>query len=345
MSQTETPHRRRNLLTGEWVLVSPHRARRPWQGETAAPPRAQVLRHDPACHLCPGNERATGERNPEYDATFVFANDFAALLEETETPQAHPLFEAAPARGEARVICFAPQHDLTLARFAPAAVRAVVDQWCALSQEMGARWGHVQIFENKGAMMGASSPHPHGQVWASDFVPELVTREDDRQRAFHGTGKGVLLDAVIAAELADGSRVIAANDHWMAFVPFWAAWPFETLLVCRSGARRLEDLSPAARDALAEILPRLLGTYDALFDTDFPYSMGWHGAPHELGDDAAHWRLHAHFYPPLLRSATVRKHMVGFELLAETQRDLTPESAAERLRAAGRLSRSGGDIT
>ena len=245
----------------------------------------------------------------------------------------HDLFETATASGEARVICFAPDHGATLARLPLPAIERVIGTWCDLSAELGARWAHVQLFENKGAMMGASSPHPHGQVWASDFIPELPAREDARQREWLA-GKGtVLLDAVSEAELAAGERMVEANDHWLAVVPHWAAWPFETLLIARDPVARLEELSAPAREALAAILSRLLRRYDGLFGCDFPYSMGWHGAPHRLGDDTAHWRLHAHFLPPLLRSASVRKHMVGFELLAETQRDLTPESAAERLRA------------
>lgn len=334
MSLSDLPHRRRNLLTGEWLLVSPHRAKRPWQGEAAPPAPPPAPAHDPACHLCPANTRATGEANPDYSGTFVFQNDFAALLDEGgEDDGAASLFETRPATGEARVICFAPDHGQTLARLPVDAVRRVVDTWCALSAELGARWAHVQLFENKGAMMGASSPHPHGQVWASDFVPELPAREDARQRGWLADKGTVLLDDVAAAELAAGERVVEANDHWLAIVPHWAAWPFETLLIARDRVARLEQLDAAARDALAEILGRLLRRYDALFGCDFPYSMGWHGAPHGQGDDSAHWRLHAHFLPPLLRSASVRKHMVGFELLAETQRDITPESAAERLRA------------
>ena len=333
MSLADLPHRRRNLLTGEWLLVSPHRAQRPWQGEAAPPPALRPPAHDPACHLCPGNTRATGEVNPAYSGTFVFQNDFAALLDEGGHGAPHALFESRPARGEARVICFAPDHGASLARLDAPALARVIDCWCDQSAQLGAKWAHVQIFENKGAMMGASSPHPHGQVWASDFVPEIVTKEEAQQRAYfegHGTA---LLDAVVQAELAEGSRVVEVNDDWLAVVPHWAAWPFEVLLTARVPAARLEDLAPSARGSLAAILSRLLGRYDGLFDCDFPYSMGWHGAPHALGDDTAHWRLHAHFLPPLLRSASVRKHMVGFELLGETQRDLTPESAAERLRA------------
>jgi UDPglucose--hexose-1-phosphate uridylyltransferase len=334
MTLADLPHRRRNLLTGEWLLVSPHRAKRPWQGEAAPPATPRAPSHDPACHLCPGNTRATGEINPDYAGTFVFANDFAALLGEggeAEGPQA--IFETRAATGEARVICFAPDHGATLARLPREAIAQVIETWCALSAELGARWAHVQLFENKGAMMGASSPHPHGQVWASDFVPELPGREDRQQRDWLARKGTVLLDDVIAAELAAGERVVEANAHWLAVVPHWAAWPFETLLIARDPVARLEDLSGDARGALAAILSRLLSRYDGLFGCDFPYSMGWHGAPHGQGKDTGHWRLHAHFLPPLLRSASVRKHMVGFELLAETQRDLTPESAAERLRA------------
>ena len=334
MTIADLPHRRRNLLTGEWLLVSPHRAKRPWQGEAAAPAKQRPLGHDPACHLCPGNARASGEVNPAYTGTFVFANDFAALLGEGGIAQRSPgLFETVPATGEARVICFAPDHGTTLARLGSDALERVIATWCDLSAELGRSWAHVQLFENKGAMMGASSPHPHGQVWASDFIPELVGHEDGRQRDWFKAKGTVLLDDVAAAELAVGERVIEVNAHWLVVVPHWAAWPFETLLVARGDVRRIEDLSVEARAALAQILAQLLRRYDGLFETDMPYSMGWHGAPHALESDTAHWRLHAHFLPPLLRSATVRKHMVGFELLAEIQRDLTPESAAERLRS------------
>lgn len=327
------PHRRRNLLSGEWLLVSPHRAQRPWQGEAAPGSTERPPSHDQSCHLCAGNRRATGEFNPDYSGTFVFANDFAALLPERADVSPATPFEEAPAAGEARVICFSPDHGATLARLAPAELGEVIRCWCDQSAELGGRWAHVQLFENKGAMMGASSPHPHGQVWASDFVPEVVAQEDRRQLDWQAARGTALLSDVIEAELADGRRVVEVNDHWLVVVPHWAAWPFETLVIARTDVARLEDLSAAAQDGLVEILSRLLKRYDALFGVDFPYSMGWHGAPHGLGQDCAHWRLHAHFYPPLLRSATVRKHMVGFELLGEIQRDLTPEAAAARLTA------------
>lgn len=330
------PHRRQNILTGEWVLVSPHRMLRPWQGDTISPMVSSASDHDPGCYLCPGNVRANGELNPAYSGPFVFPNDFAALLElPNDALSSEPVFQCEAARGEARVICYSPDHSATMARLNRDALADVINCWCELSRDLGARWSHVQIFENKGAMMGASSPHPHGQVWASDFVPYTPDREDIRQRDWLNRQGHDLLGEVIEAELRSGERIVEANPYWLCFVPYWAAWPFETMLVARESARRLEDLSQDARSALALILQKLLARYDALFGCDFPYSMGWHGAPHCLGSDSEHWRLHAHFFPPLLRSASVRKHMVGFELLAETQRDLTPEAAADRLRAAG----------
>lgn len=333
MSVLDQPHRRRNLLTGEWVLVSPHRAKRPWQGEQSAPGASDLPAYDPGCYLCPGNTRTGGAVNPAYPDTFVFPNDFPALLTEALPVEAEgDLFETASASGEARVICYSPDHSLTLARMDDASRAAVVDCWCDLSVELGRTWAHVQLFENKGAMMGASSPHPHGQMWASDFVPQIVAHEDARQREHRARSGTVLLDAVAAAEAAEGERVVEENDSWLVVVPHWAAWPFETLVIAKRPVARLEQLDQSARTHLATILGRLLARYDGLFGTDFPYSMGWHGAPHGLGEHTAHWRLHAHFHPPLLRSATIRKHMVGFELLAETQRDLTPEQAAGRLR-------------
>ncbi|MBY0583127.1 MAG: UDP-glucose--hexose-1-phosphate uridylyltransferase [Sphingomonas sp.] len=328
------PHRRRNLLTGDWVLVSPHRAKRPWQGDATPEPAAHGLRYDPDCYLCPGNVRAGGTRNPDYADTYVFDNDFAAVL--TNTPAPPPAtgpFETAAASGTARVICFSPDHGATLATMDQTALCAVVDCWCGQSAELGQRHAHVQIFENKGAMMGCSSPHPHGQIWATDFVPSEVAQEDQHQRAWAERHRSNLLDDVVAAEIANRTRVVELSDHWVVIVPHWASWPFETLLICRDAVARLEALSAAQRADLASTLGRLLRRYDSLFGVSFPYSMGWHGAPHGLAQDKAHWRLHAHFYPPLLRSAAVRKFMVGFEMLGEAQRDITPEWAAERLRA------------
>lgn len=330
---SDHPHRRQNLLSGEWVLVSPHRAKRPWQGDEAPAAAPRGSSYDTGCYLCPNNLRMNGERNPNYAGTFVFANDFAALLPHTPSPVDDPLFPAAGASGEARVICFSPDHSRTLPELSDSERRAIVDAWATQSIELGTRWAHVEVFENKGAMMGCSSPHPHGQVWASDFVPQHVSREDERQRDWFADRGVALLDEIAAAE-AGGPREVDTNDHWLAIVPWWAAWPFETLIIARDPIVRLEELSEAARDSLASLLGRLMARYDNLFGVSFPYSFGWHGAPHSSGDNTAGWRLHAHVYPPLLRSATVRKFMVGFEMLGETQRDLTPEQAADRLRSA-----------
>lgn len=326
------PHRRHNPLTDEWVLVSPHRALRPWQGAVEETEGERRPAYDPSCYLCPGNVRANGEVNPPYEATFVFPNDFAALLEESAPPAGTGLLRQEAARGECRVVCFSPRHDLTLAEMDPGEIRRVVEMWADQSAELGARWRWVQLFENKGQAMGCSNPHPHGQIWATDYLPTIPAREDAAQRAyFETTGRPLLRDA-LDEEIADGRRIVEENDHWILLVPFWAVWPFETMLVPRRNVRRMPDLTPAERDALAEILRAGLARYDRLFKTSFPYTMGWHGAPFD-GTDGEHWILHAHFLPPLLRSATVRKFMVGFELLAESQRDLTAETAAERLRA------------
>ena len=342
---SDAPHRRRNLLTGEWVLVSPHRTQRPWRGERSEQSPSRPSAHDPLCPLCPGVVRANGERNPDYAETFVFLNDYPALLADGFEPATTAPFEAKPASGETRVVCYSPDHGATLADISSDQLRAVVDTWCELSAELGKTHAHVQVFENKGAMMGASSPHPHGQVWASNFVPDKVDNEDRHQRAWFAKHAGLLLDAVAEAETDDGARTVAVNSDWLVVVPHWAAWPFETLLIARHPIARLEELNDGGRVALVAILTDLLERYDALFDCRFPYSMGWHGAPHALGADTAHWRLHAHFHPPLLRSASVRKHMVGFELLAEVQRDLTPEQAAAfaaKRSEPGRRARKGG---
>ena len=269
---SERPHRRLNRLTGEWVLVSPHRVQRPWQGERAGPALVTGLRHDPACYLCPGNTRADGSRNPDYCGAWAFPNDFPALLPDNPGRHGSPdaLFRREAAAGEARVLCFSPDHSLSIASLDMTARRGVVDQWCAQSAELGARWAHVQLFENRGAMMGASSPHPHGQVWAGDFVPDLVTREDRHQLAHFARTATPLLAEVIDAELEAGERIVLASDHWLAIVPFWAAWPFETMIVARSDARRLEELSTHARADLADLLGRLLQGCDRLFDAPFP---------------------------------------------------------------------------
>ncbi len=342
---TEHPHRRFDPLRDQWVLVSPHRTKRPWQGQTETRAAEVKPTYDPACYLCPGNTRAGGHVNPDYTTTFVFTNDFAALMPDVPpaAPDADPLFRSASVPGECRVICFSPRHDLTFAELPGDDVRRVVDLWADQTADLGARYRWVQVFENKGSLMGASNPHPHGQVWALDALPTEIAREDRTQRRYLGEhGRPLLLDYA-RAELERDERVIVANDHWLAVVPYWATWPFELMLLPHARhVARLPDLTGPERDALADVAQRAFVRLDNLFATSFAYSFGWHGAPfapgggragdpHEVDTDA--WQLHGHVYPPLLRSATVRKFMVGFEMLAEPQRDLTPEGAADRLRA------------
>jgi UDPglucose--hexose-1-phosphate uridylyltransferase len=335
------PHRRYNPLSREWVLVSPHRTQRPWQGQVEQTAPDQRPTYDSQCYLCPGNERAGGARNPDYHDTFVFTNDYAALLLDTPggtfergaTPGS-PLLRAESERGTSRVVCFSPRHDLTLAEMAPEDLARVVNVWVEQYQELGAlpQIGYVQIFENRGAMMGASNPHPHGQIWATEHLPLNVAREQDAQAEYYAANRRTLLADYLALELEEGARIVVANDHFVALVPFWAVWPFEMLVVSRRPTGALPDLTPEERAGLADILRSLTTRYDNLFQVSFPYSMGFHQRPTD-GEAHPEWHLHAHFYPPLLRSATVRKFMVGFELLAEPQRDITAESAAERLRS------------
>ena len=337
-SLSERPHRRFNALTGDWILVSPQRTKRPWQGRQEATAPDTRPDYDPKCYLCPGNERAGGERTPAYPATFVFDNDFAAILpggEEEETgTEGDDLLRGEAVSGTCRVICFSPRHDLTLPEMSPEAIRQVVDTWVAQTVELGARYRWVQVFENKGDVMGCSNPHPHGQIWAGDFLPNEPSKEDRQQAAYFERHGSPLLVDYLARELQEGGRVVLENDAWVGVVPYWATWPYELLLLPRRAVRRLPDLQADEKTALADILKRLTTRYDNLFNTSFPYSMGWHGAPTGGTPDTETrgWQLHAHFYPPLLRSATVKKFMVGYEMMAEAQRDLTPEQAAEKLR-------------
>jgi UDPglucose--hexose-1-phosphate uridylyltransferase len=326
------PHRRYNPLLGDWVLVSPHRTKRPWQGQIEKSPPDNRPTYDPSCYLCPGNERAGGIRNPDYKNTFVFTNDFAALLPNTPpVSESNPLLKSESISGTSRVICFSPRHDLTLPEMPLADIRQVVDLWAAQTAELGQQYRWIQVFENKGAVMGSSNPHPHGQIWAQDNLPNEPRKEDDRQRRyFEENGRPLLVDYAALEEQSE--RLVLANEHWLAVVPYWAVWPYELLLLPRRHVQRLPNLTTEERDALTAILKRLLTRYDNLFETSFPYSMGWHGAPFGRNEPETHWQLHAHFYPPLLRSATVKKFMVGYEMLAEAQRDLTAEQAAQKLR-------------
>ncbi|MBC8074973.1 MAG: UDP-glucose--hexose-1-phosphate uridylyltransferase [Chloroflexales bacterium] len=332
---SDHPHRRFNPLSREWVLVSPHRTKRPWQGQVDPPAPEQRPAHDPQCYLCPGNARVGGETNPHYEQTFVFTNDFAALLPDTPAGGVDEagLLRAQSERGTCRVVCFSPRHDLTLAELPLGALRQVVDVWAAQYAELGSQphVGYVQIFENRGAMMGASNPHPHGQIWATEHLPGNPAREQEAQADYYAANGRSLLADYVTLEEARGERIVCANEHFVALVPFWAVWPFETMIVSRRHVGAIADLNDDERTALADVLKRTTTRYDNLFQVSFPYSMGFHQRPTD-GQEHPEWHLHAHFYPPLLRSASVRKFMVGYELLAEAQRDITPEQAAERLR-------------
>jgi UDPglucose--hexose-1-phosphate uridylyltransferase len=337
---SEHPHRRFNPLTEEWVLVSPQRAARPWQGQVESIAAATEPPYDPACYLCPGNLRAGGKRNPPYANTFVFDNDFAALKPDVRPErvdvEGKGLLVAVGEPGICRVICFSPRHDLTLSTMPPQEIEEVVHTWAAQYRELGARAdvNHVQIFENRGAMMGASNPHPHCQIWSTHSLPEAAGKELAAQRKyFSGRGSCLLCDYM---QLEDQQRVrrVDENEGFVALVPFWAVWPFEVLVCSRRHLGSLADFEENEFGLLGQLLKRLTSTYDRVFGVPFPYSMGFHQSPTD-GSGHPEWHFHAHFYPPLLRSATVRKFMVGFEMLGTPQRDITPEMAAERLQSLG----------
>ena len=332
----EFPHRRLNPLTGEWVLVSPHRAKRPWQGQVEKTPAENLPPYDPTCYLCPTNERAGGIKNPDYKKTFAFDNDFAALLPDP-TPASEttsPLLISEAERGICRVVCFSPRHDLTLPELEIADIENVLATWTEQTTELASKdfIQYVQVFENKGALMGCSNPHPHSQIWATSFIPNEPAKELAQQTLYYAQNKRTILADYLAEEHKHQERIVASNDHFTALIPFWAVWPFEVLVIAHGKAQRLADLSVGEITGLADIFKQVTARYDNLFEISFPYSMGFHQAPFD-GNLHPEWTLHAHFYPPLLRSATVRKFMVGFEMLAMPQRDITPEAAAERLRS------------
>ena len=334
-----TAHRRFNPLTRAWVLVSPHRTERPWQGQTEPALVEPTPAYDPNCYLCPGNVRAGGQRNPAYTDTFVFNNDFAALQPETSSAQLDleekGIVVAQSESGICRVVCFSSRHDLTLAQMPVTEIRSLIDVWVEEFQNLGRQpsINYVQIFENRGLMMGCSNPHPHGQIWATSTVPNEPRKEQESFAAYQAQHGACLLCDYVKLEKASGERLVCANDYFMALVPFWAIWPYEILVVSKSHVGSMTALTEEARSALADILKCVTSRYDNLFQTSCPYSMGFHQQP---TDDEEHneWHFHAHFYPPLLRSASVRKFMVGFEMLGSPQRDITPEYAAERLRQA-----------
>jgi UDPglucose--hexose-1-phosphate uridylyltransferase len=331
----QVPHRRFNPLIGEWVLVSPHRTQRPWQGKTEKTTPPATLTYDPNCYLCPGNERARGARNPTYEGTFVFENDFAALLPDIPSVQVDEgeLLVACSERGICRVACFSPRHDLTIPRMSLDEIRRVVSLWSNEFQQLGKLdWvNHVQVFENRGALMGASNPHPHCQIWANASLPNVPTKELASQQKYYADKRSCLLCDYLQLELKHAERIICQNEAFVVLVPYWAVWPFETLLLSRRHFAAMDELSATESSLLAEMLRALTIRYDNLFETSFPYSMGFHQRP---TDKQPHpeWHFHAHYFPPLLRSATIQKFMVGYELLGTPQRDITSEAAAARLR-------------
>jgi UDPglucose--hexose-1-phosphate uridylyltransferase len=333
---SKQPHRRFNPLMREWILVSPHRTQRPWQGQVEATTKKSAVEYDPECYMCPGNTRSTGKVNPKYKNVFVFDNDFPALLPEGQRGCVNKsdLLLAETETGICRVLCFSPKHHLTLSMMEPTDIRAVVDCWADQFVELGARSdvNYVQIFENRGAMMGASNPHPHCQIWSTASIPNTVKTESESQAAYRSEKDSCLLCDYVSLENRERARVVVENEDFLAVVPYWATWPFETMLLPRRHARSIDQFSAQERAALSAILKRMATRYDNLFQTSFPYSMGFHQRPTD-GKEHPEWHFHAHFFPPLLRSATVRKFMVGYELLAMPQRDITAETSAERLRA------------
>lgn len=328
------PHTRIDILTGERILVSPHRSKRPWQGQVEKHATDSRPAYDQDCYLCPGNQRAEGDLNPSYKDSFVFVNDYAALLGagDKQVPTHDDLFIATPERGICKVVCFSPRHDLTLAEMDVVALAKVVDVWQEEFRELSKKeWiKYIQIFENKGAVMGCSNPHPHGQIWAQSGIPSNIEREGQRQRDYYQTHGQTMLNAYLTAERQKSLRIILENSSFVALVPFWAKWPFETMIISKREVQTILDFTEAEKQDLAEIVGKLTVRYDNLFETSFPYSAGMHQAPVNSGNQEG-WHWHMHFYPPLLRSATVKKFMVGYEMLADAQRDITPEVAAERL--------------
>lgn len=332
------PHTRLDILTGERVLVSPHRSKRPWQGQVEK--TEQVLRpeYDPECYLCPGNTRAGGQSNPEYSQSFVFTNDFSALLDHAPLfdENEDDLFFTQAERGICKVISFSARHDLTMAEMSVEAIKGVVNVWQQEFHTLASTdWiRYIQIFENKGAMMGCSNPHPHGQIWAQSSVPSILREEGKRQKRYYEQHSRTLLTAYLEAELKKGERIVIKNKSFVALVPYWAKWPFETMIISRRPVQDIRQFDKTEKEDMAYILQELTARYDNLFETSFPYSAGMHQAPLNSGDQTG-WHWHMHFYPPLLRSANVKKFMVGYEMMADAQRDITPELAARRLQEVG----------
>ena len=331
-SLNSVPHRRYNPLSDSWVLVSPHRANRPWNGKIETAPASSHVAHDADCYLCAGNKRISGVTNEIYKDCFIFDNDFSALRQsELQVQTVDPLFRAEVISGECKVLCYSPHHSKTLPEMELDGIEKIIDAWCMLYTDLEAKYQWVQIFENKGEINGCSNPHPHGQVWASNHLPSEIEQENNQQNAYFSSHNKPLLLDYLEDEIEKKERVVCLNDDWVVVVPYWATWPFETLMMPRTHVTHMTDLNKKQKQSLAAILKEMTIRYDNLFNISFPYSMGWHCRPSD-GLTPGHWLMHAHFYPPLLRSATIQKFMVGYELLTETQRDITPEQAADMLR-------------
>ncbi len=334
MKQFDFPHRRYNPLKDEWVLVSPQRSGRPWKGAVEKPRIRNLPKYKSSCYLCPGNKRINGLTNPDYKDTFVFSNDFQAVEPETpiyEEVAENGIFQIHSTKGECRVVCFSPEHNKTLTHMAENEIAKVLATWKEQITELSKKYNWVQVFENKGEIMGCSNPHPHSQIWATSTVPSEVEKEDINQKKYFQKTGSNLLKTYLEKELKEQKRLVLENDHWAVIVPFWALWPFETIIIPKDDIKRFNEMSAQSLESLAQILKKMLTKYDNLFYTIFPYTMGWHFAPFNT-EENNHWRLHAHIFPPLLRSAIIKKFVVGYEMLGEPQRDITPELAAIKLR-------------
>ena len=326
---TKYPHRRYNILTGEWVLVSPHRTQRPWQGKQESESKNQSINYDPDCYLCPNNTRANGEKNPKYESTYVFDNDFAALLPYTKPFDYNEgLLKAESEKGICKVVCFSPNHSLTLPNMELNDIEKVITVWQREYKELGQLEdiNHVQIFENKGAIMGCSNPHPHGQIWAQKSIPTEVAKKTANQKEYFQQYGKSLLSSYLEQEVDLNERILSQNNNFMSLVPFWAVWPYEVIIIPKRHMSHIGQMTGQEKSDFAGQLKTVTKIYDKLFDTSFPYSAGIHQSPTDQVHDEWHW--HMPFYPPLLRSATVKKFMVGYEMFGMPQRDITPEYAA-----------------
>ena len=333
---SQVPHRRFNLLTGEWVLVSPHRSKRPWEGQQEPPENDVTPSYSSKCYLCPTNTRTSGKKNPDYSGTFVFDNDFGALLPADNhflSKTSDDLLRIEPEHGICRVLCYSPRHDLSMARMQDAMIVKIIEAWIKEYHDLGSRpeINHVQIFENRGQVMGCSNPHPHGQIWANTTIPTIPAKETTNQKNYLGDKKKCLLCDYLQKEIEEQTRILFINDSFAVLIPFWATWPYETIIIPRFHAPSIVNMEHAQKTDLARIMIELGICYDNLFSTSFPYSMGIHQQPTDA-QDHPEWHWHIHYYPPLLRSKSVKKHMVGYEMMAMPQRDITPEKAAQLLK-------------